>query len=110
MLRFQVFDRYFDVEAGIGEASGEVVFYGTLKSFVVVLEEKDSVVLRRKILEVVPQAGLEALQALELTILISQDLLSSILNFIFELQLVFSPHLHLDSFGLLISFIAFLLI
>lgn len=71
----------------------------------VVLEKVDSVVLRGKVLQLVPLAGLETFQALVLSEFLSQQFLSSILDLVFELKLVFLPHVHLYPLSLLLSLV-----
>jgi len=69
----------------------------------VVFEEEDSVVLGGEVLQFVPLAALETFKTLVLSEFLTQDLLSCILQLVFELQLVLFPHLHLHSLGLLFS-------
>jgi hypothetical protein len=72
-----------------------------------VLEEEDAVVFGGQVLQLVPLAGLEALQALVLPVLLPQMLLRCVLDFVLELQLVLPAHLHLYAFGTLLSLLAF---
>lgn len=63
------------------------------------LEEEDAIVFGRQVFQLVPVTGFEALQALIMPELLTQVFLGDILDFVLELELVFTPHLHLYAFG-----------
>ena len=74
-------------------------------SLVVVLEEEDSIILRGKIFQFIPGASFETFQSLIFSKLISEKLLSCILDLILEFQLILGSHLHFDSFLFLLQFV-----
>lgn len=64
---------------------------------IVMLEKKDSIILLRKILELIPLTCFKAFQPLILSKLLPKDLFCCILNFILKLKFLLFSHLHLHS-------------
>lgn len=60
----------------------------------------------REVLKVVPLAGFEVFEPLVILVLFPQHVLNCVLNFVLELELIFFPHLYLDSLGFLLIFIS----
>jgi len=110
LLSLQILDCDFDIKSRVGKTSSQVIFHSSLIGLVIVFEEEYAIVLRRQIFQFVPRAGFKTFKPLELSILVPQNILSSILHLILKFQLVLLPHMHLNPLLLLLQFVILILL
>lgn len=72
---------------------------GVALSFGVVPESEYFFIVFGEVFELIPLAGLEVFESVVIFVFFPEDVINSVLNFVFEFKLIFLPHLHLHSFG-----------